>query len=218
MTLARTTIAALIVTMAASFTASVEAASYRSVDSEAVRLQQQASLLYWEVNQHYRHAAHFEHMRGDVSQMYLLARDIHLLAHRSYGLERMAYKLDMLASLLHHFEELVEHIEHNPFHGVGHVHGQGCQLRRLLESMEQTLHSLRAEVRALRCHQTRFRGGHGWLGGPGGPGWHDGHAGHGGLASPRGHVGLAGHSRHAGHGGQPGFSFGGGGFRIRIGR
>ena len=196
MTMARTTIATLFVALIASVAGTANAASYLSVDTKAVRLQNQASQLYWEINAHFRHAAHFDHLRSDASQMYFLARDIHLLAHRSYGLNRMSYKLDELDRLFHHTEDLLQHIVDDAAHGHGHIHGHLGHVKELVECMENTLHRLRDEVKDLQHHQLHDHY-HGLVWGGGG---HGGHAGHGG---------------HGPHGGA--ISFGNGSFRIRFG-
>jgi hypothetical protein len=103
----------------------------------------------------------------------------------------MAYDLRRLDRLFHHVEELVEHIEHDAYHGDGHVHGDTHHVRHLMSQMEDTLHHLRADVNELRYgnfHPVVPIGGH-----------------------DHGH----GHS-HGGHGGV-GVVFGSGGVRIRFG-
>ena len=202
MTLARTTIASLFVVVTACFVSSANAGGYDSIDGKAVRLQAKASQLYWEFNAHFRHAEHYWHLRSDASQMYFLARDIHLLAHSNYGLSQMSRKLDRLDELFHHVEDLVEHIERDAVHGHGHIHGHVGHVHELLCSMERTLHSLRAEVKDLEYH---LHHAHSY-----GPVWGGGHG-------PHGH-----HGEHAGHGGHRNrgrsISFGNGSFRISFGR
>ena len=196
MTLARITIASLFMVVTASFAGIADAASYHSIDRKAVSLQNKASELYWEINAHFRHAAHYGELRSSASQMYFLSRDIHLLAHRSYGLNQMSFKLDRLDRLFHNTEDFIGHIVDDAEHGHGHIHGHLGHVRELVESMEHTLHSLRAEVKDLQYHEAHFHGGHG------GHGWHGWHEVPGG------------HGHHGGHGV---ISFGNGSFKIKIG-
>ena len=206
MTFARTTIASLLVAVAASLATTANAASYHSIDAKAVKLQSKASQLYWEFNLHFRHAAHFDHLRSDASQMYFLARDIHLLAHSNYGLSRMSRKLDQLDALFHHVEDLLNHIVEDAEHGHGHIHGHLGHVKELVESMECTLHSLRAEVKDLEHHlyYSQFHG----------PAWgHTGHVPHGGHGYHGGHGGHNNHGKHH----KNSISFGNGSFKIRFG-
>ncbi len=212
MTLARTTIAALTVAIAGTLAPNAAAATYHSVDVKATNLQRKAAGLYWEFNAHFRHSAHFGHLRSDAAQLYGLARDIHLLAHRSHGLDQMAYKLDRADALFHHMEELIEHIVHDAEHGHGHIHGDLCHVRSQVESFERTLHNLRAEVRDLRYYQALHFHDHfddHYLGG---------HGVHGHSVQRHGvnRHSVRRHSDHRREGGS--ISFGNGSFRIRFGR
>ena len=213
MTFARLSLASLFVVVSTSFVGTADAASYHSIDKKAVRLQNKASKLYWELNAHFRHAAHYGQLRSNASQMYFLARDIHLLAHSRDGLNQMSHKLDRLDRLFHDTEDLLDHIIHDAEHGLGHIHGHLGHVQELVESMEHTLCSLRDEVRDLQYHRHHDHyygpvwghvdhGGHG----PHGHGAHGGHGTHGRRGA---------HSGHGPHGGA--ISFGNGSFKIKFG-
>lgn len=126
---------------------SAEAASLQHIDNLAVRLQSQARQLICEFRLHYRHTCDYRHLMSDSYQMYRLAAHIHSVAHYRGSLYHIRSDVNKLDRLFHHLEGLVDHIEYHP-HG-GHIHGHTGHVHQMLARMEDTLHHLQEDVRAM---------------------------------------------------------------------
>jgi hypothetical protein len=166
MTFAHTSLTALVAALAVSTGSTASATSYRHIDELALELQRLSSKLRNEFKLHYRHAAHYGHLRNDATEMYQLAAHVHELAHHRRSLAHIDHDLNRLDALFHHLEELVAHIEHDAHVGHGHVDGHTGHVEALMTAVENTLHHLHSDVQHLRNHQPRRKvyhphGGHG---------------------------------------------------------
>ncbi|MCA9269163.1 MAG: hypothetical protein KDA41_11865 [Planctomycetales bacterium] len=204
MTFNRLTIAAAVLCIAGAAN-QAQAAGYAHLDGLAVSMQSQARDLYNEFGLHFRHAAHFDHLRSDAANLYYLARHVHEVAHAGGATHHLEADLAQLDSVFHHLEDLVAHIEDDAHFGGGHIHGSTYHVQLKLRQMETTIHHMQSDVTEMLHPIDHFHG----FGGPYGGGHlhddHDDHHGHGGP--------VVVHS--FGNGG--GISFGSGGIRIRFG-
>ncbi len=157
-------------------TGTATANTYSHIDGLAVQLTRYARQLDQEFTAHYRHTSQFRHLREDARQMIRLAEHIHEVAHHQGSLSHLESDLRQLDRLFHHIEDLVEEIEHNAaglghYHGHfgsyygtysgGHIHGNTRHVRRILKSMEDTLHHLHDDVRELaRLEEARHHHNH----------------------------------------------------------
>jgi|GEM_PF-2159564 len=118
------------------------------LDDLALQLQRQSQQLYWEFRNHYSHTPSYRHLISDASEMYQLSAHVHEVAHHGGSPAHLQADLQKLDRLFHHVEDLVRDIERNhghPWHG-GHIHGDTRHVRRILASMEDTLHHMLHDV------------------------------------------------------------------------
>lgn len=203
MTIARTTVAALIAAFGLTAANTAQAAGPH-IDRLALQLQGQARQLKTEFILHFRHTAQFGHLISDASRIYGKAAHIHRVAHYTNNLPHLRRDLAELDRLFHHLEGLTRQVQIHASHGHGgHLHGRVGHVNRLMAEMENTLHHLRRDLALIGCGPI----GPVPVPGPGHGGHGGGHIGHGG-----GHIGHAG-GRGPGHGGHGGGHMGYGGGR-----
>lgn len=195
----------LIITAAT--TAQVNADEYHHIDRLAVKIQRTSKQLLRE-SIHYRHTPEYRHLVADANEMYRLATHVHEVTHFEGNLRHLQNDVAELDRQFHHVETVFDRIEHNAAYGSGHVHGNTAHVKRLLKSMEDSIHHMRADLEEIRnrtlatrrCYhqpalQQVYRGTHG--------------------GRAYGH-GVTGHPRYGSSGGGFSFSIGGGGSRINI--
>jgi hypothetical protein len=122
------------------------AAKAEHIDDLARTLERQSRALESEFVAHFRHASHFRHLISDAREMAGLAAHIHDVAHHGGSPYHLRSDLRKLDDLYHHLEGLVDHIEHDAYHGHGHVHGDTRHVRGLMRSISSTLHHLKADI------------------------------------------------------------------------
>ncbi len=115
----------------------------------ARKIERQATQLITETV-HYRHSAHYHEMIVETVKLRTAA--IHVRAKtyctRTFGeLERELASLD---HCFHEIEDFFDHVEDDAAFGRGHVHGNTAHVRVLLDRMEDTIHHMQDDVRALR--------------------------------------------------------------------
>ncbi len=127
----------------------VQAQSPQHLDHLALELREQSRELYYEFQAHYSHVPHFRHLMSDSAEMYQLANHVHEVAHHGGGLYHLSDDVNKLDRLFHHVEGLVADMQRHTWQGVGHTHGDTRHVVGELRQMENTLHHLQSDLRAL---------------------------------------------------------------------
>ncbi len=131
------------------FTAQVNADEYHHIDQLARKVQRQTRQLGNELR-HYRHAPEYAHLVEDTNELSRLAKHIHDVTHFEGNLVHLQSDLDGLDRNFHHLEEVFDRVEHNAAFGHGHVHGNTKHVKRLLKSIEDSIHHISTDVQTLR--------------------------------------------------------------------
>jgi hypothetical protein len=131
------------------FTAQVNADEYHHIDQLARKIQRQTKQLKNEVR-HYRHTPEYDHLVHDTNEIYRLASHIHDVTHFEGNLVHLEADLRDLDREFHHLERAFDRVEHNAAYGYGRVSGNTKHVKRLLESIEDSIHHISLDVQTLR--------------------------------------------------------------------
>jgi hypothetical protein len=191
-------------------TAQVNADDYHHIDRLAVKIQKTSKQLLRE-SVHYRHTPEYRHMVADANEMYRLATHVHEVSHFEGNLRHLQNDVANLDRQFHHVESVFDRIERNAAYGNGHVHGRTAHVKRLLISIQDSIHHMQVDLKQIRNRNTvsrRFYNQpvlHQVYGGN--------YGGHGGRVHGNG---VNGHTRYGSNTGGFGFSIGRGNSRINI--
>ncbi len=207
-----TSLFTLVVSIA--FTTHVRADEYNHIDQLAVKIQRTARKLLRETV-HFRHTPEYWHLVNDTNEMYRLATHVHEVTHFEGNLAHLQCDVDELDRQFHHVEQLLDRIDHDALYGGGHIHGNTSHVKRMLISIEESIHHMRSDLQSIRDQAAVSRSVRTQpVPGPVHGGIYESHGrsryGHGGSGSTVSSGGYG--SRIGGFG----FSFGGGSSRINI--
>ncbi|MGB7323551.1 MAG: hypothetical protein WBD31_01680 [Rubripirellula sp.] len=154
MTLLKCTIASLALIFATA-TQTAMANTYHHIDQLALKIERESKQLVYETR-HYRHTPEYGHLVSDAREMASLAHHLHDVAHSEGESFHLESDLAQLDAKFHHLESLIDTIEHRAAYGDGHIHGGTSHVKRLLNSIEDSIHHLQDDLRSLRlaCHQS----------------------------------------------------------------
>lgn len=158
MTLKTITFAAA-VSLLAFVAGNTQAASFDHIDRLATSLERQANLLRGEFGEHYDHSPYYRHLNYDAQQMQRYARHIHDSVHQGASIYHLQADLKQLDALFHHIERVLAVIEGNAQIGVGHIHGHTGHVAQEMETLEDTLHHLKADIDEM-VHDADFHHDH----------------------------------------------------------
>ena len=123
--------------------------TYDHFDQIAHRIERQATELVREVR-HFRHTRQYGHLAQDAVALMRSARHAHNTAHVGCDLGHLEVDVREMDRLVHHIEDLLDDIEHSIIHGHGHAHGNARHVRQVLHAIEDNVHHLWDDLRALR--------------------------------------------------------------------
>ncbi|TWU51923.1 hypothetical protein [Rubripirellula reticaptiva] len=153
MTLLKSTIASLALIFA-SATGSAQANTYHHIDQLALKIERESKQLVYETRL-YVHTPEYGHLVSDSREMATLAHHLHDVAHSEGESFHLESDLAQLDAKFHHLESLVDAIEHRAAYGDGHIHGGTSHVKRLLNSIEDSIHHLQDDLRSLRTASHR---------------------------------------------------------------
>ena len=146
--------------------------TYAQLNRHAVDIVNKSNLLISESN-NYRHTPQYGRLIRNLHQLNGLADHIHRAARHRGNVFAIDRDLQELAGRFYRVEALIRDIEHDARFGHGQIHGCTKRVHRLMDSMEQCINHMQADVRRLksyyrpnRCNDNFYRGGRGqWQGG-----------------------------------------------------
>ena len=130
------------------FASQAKADEYDHIDRYAVKIQNKARVLLNETV-HYRHTAQYGHLVASTNELYRLATHIHDVTHFEGNLAHLRSDLRELDREFHALEGLFDRIEHSAAYGRGHIHGNTAHVKRLLNSIEDSIHHIQDDVDSL---------------------------------------------------------------------
>jgi hypothetical protein len=144
-----TKILAAIGLIVTAFTASASADTYQHIDQLALKIDRAAKAIVCETR-HYRHTPEYTHLVADARDLAVLADHVHEIAHHHGSLAHLDSDVAALDAKFHHLESVFDRVEWRAAHGHGHVHGNTSHVKGLLNSIEECIHHLQADLRSLR--------------------------------------------------------------------
>ena len=130
---------------------------FRHLDQLAVKIQRTSKRLIGEMK-HYRHTSEYGHLIADSQEIYRLATHIHDVTHFEGRLTHLESDLRELDRKFHHLESVFERVEHDARFGAGgHVHGNTAHVKRLIDSIEDSIHHMRADIIEIRRRMSFHR-------------------------------------------------------------
>lgn len=123
---------------------------FRHIDQLAVKIQRTTKRLIGEVK-HYRDTAAYCHLMLGSQEIHRLATHIHDMTYFEGRLAHLESDLRELDRKFHHLESVFDRVEHDAhFGGGGYIHGNTAHVKRLLNSIEESLHNMRSDVADIR--------------------------------------------------------------------
>lgn len=145
MTIARTTLAALLAALGLTMTANT--AQAEDINWLTRVLEEDTRELVDELRIRFRHTAEYPHMNSDAVQLYQRAVQVRQVARFRGSWLHLRSDVAEMDRLYHHLEQLICVVEAHAAHGHGgHPHGHVRHVKLLLEDIELSLHELRAEL------------------------------------------------------------------------
>lgn len=150
---------------------------FRHIDQLAVKIQRTTKRLISEVR-HYRDTPAYGHLLSDSREIHRLATHIHDVSHYEGRLTHMESDLRQLDRRFAHLQSVFDRVERDAeFCGGGHIHGNTAHVKRLLNTIEDSIHHMRSDIADIRrsrsfrrdddcCHNSRpvyrpYYGAHG---------------------------------------------------------
>ena len=136
----------------------VSADEFRHIDQLAVKIQRTTKRLISEVR-HYRDTPAYGDLLADSREIYRLATHIHDLSHFHGRLAHMESDLRELDRKFHHLESVFDRVEHDAeFYGDGRIRGNTAHVKRLLNSIADSIHQMRSDIADIRRRMSLGRG------------------------------------------------------------
>ncbi|MDG1875691.1 MAG: hypothetical protein P8J27_17400 [Mariniblastus sp.] len=125
-----------------------KADEYDHIDRYAKKIQSKARVLLRETV-HYRHTSQYGRLVACTNELYRLATHIHDVTHFEGNLIHLRSDLRDLDREFHDLERLFDRIEQTAAYGYGHIHGNTSHVKRLLNSIEDSIHHIQDDVDSL---------------------------------------------------------------------
>ncbi len=120
-----------------------------NIDRLARKIQRKTRLLV-KKTVHYRHTNQYRALVRETSSLYGAATHIHEIAHDENNLHLLQADLAQLDQCFHRLEALFDATEVFASQGQGQIKGSTRQVRVLLDSIEDSIHRIQADVRTLQ--------------------------------------------------------------------
>ena len=117
--------------------------------SLSVKIDRQATNLLRETV-HYRHTPHYPEMVAEVAKLRVKARHMRITTFTSRNFHHLEEDLAMVDRCFHVVEDFFDHAEIDAVRGYGRIHGNTRHVKEMLNCMEDTIHHMQDDVRALR--------------------------------------------------------------------
>lgn len=115
----------------------------------ARQIERQATQLITETV-HYRHSAHYHEMIVETVKLRTAAIHVRAKTYCTRTFGQLERELEALDHCFHEIEDFFDHVELDAARGRGRIRGNTAHVKVLLGNMEDTIHHMQDDVRALR--------------------------------------------------------------------
>ena len=123
---------------------------FQHIGQLAVKIQRTTKRLIGEVK-HYRDTAAYCHLMLGSQEIHRLATHVNDMTYFEGRLAHLESDLRELDRKFHHLESVFDRVEHDAhFGGGGYIYGNTAHVKRLLNSIEDSIYNMRSDVADIR--------------------------------------------------------------------